>query len=126
MMDAINEAVKQCEQVGLLIIRGDFLWPTGLSEVPVRIPDKDVPESQRELEYIPPEEIDNAIKLVVRYAIGISSESLLNETARVFGYNHLGNNIKDKLFEEYTKMLKEGKLVVKDNVVTAPPDNAVP
>jgi len=120
IIDAVKEAVWLCRRRGLLHVKGSFLWPPELKDVPVRIPVVELPESMREIEYIPPEEIESAMKLIVKHAIGISVESLITETARVFGFHHTGANIKDRLLEVYETLSQESKLVCKNDIVTLP------
>ena len=83
IVDAIKEAVRLCQKEGTLRRQGKFLWPPQVTEVPVRVPVEDVPESFRDIEHIPPEEIKGAMILIIRHAVGISVESLLIETARI-------------------------------------------
>ncbi|MDQ1280943.1 MAG: hypothetical protein QG670_2206 [Thermoproteota archaeon] len=120
--EAFRETVRFCRENGVLQERGDFLWPIGLEEdkMPIRTPVEDVPDSMRKLEYIPPQEIENAMKLIVHYAIGISVDSLITETAKVFGYNRVSDSNKERFLEVYKPMIQEGKLVVTNNTVTIP------
>ena len=43
-----------------------------------------VPESKRKPDYIAPEEVASAMIMVAQYALGISDDSLIAETAKVF------------------------------------------
>jgi len=70
-----------------VVLKGKFLWPPDKMEIPIRTPAVGIPESTRPPEYIPPEEIENAMKTITQYAVGISPESLINETAKVFGWS---------------------------------------
>ncbi len=99
-------------------MKGKFLWSPSPIEVPVRVPVPGVPESIRPPEYIPPEEIDNAMKLITQYAVEISPETLINETAKVFGFDRAGEKIKQHFTESFKRMLREKKLVFTNNVVT--------
>jgi hypothetical protein len=84
----------------------------------VRVPVPSAPESKRILEYIPPEEIENAIKLIAQYALGISVESLIDETAKVFGFSPGGEKSRKRIYEIYRRLLWEKKLRCTDDVVT--------
>lgn len=108
IVDAIREAVSLCQKEGSLRRRGKFLWPPDLTEVSVRVPDPNIPESLREIEHIPPEEIQGAIFLIVRHTVGIIYESLLVETARLFGFDRTGSNIRSKLIKVLEKMESDG------------------
>ena len=78
--------------------------------MPVRTPVPSIPDSMRLPEHIPPEEIENAMKLIVQYALSISAESLIVETGRVFGFSHAGEKVRERIREIYKKMLRERKL----------------
>ena len=106
--DAIREAVNGCQKERSLRRKGKFLWPPELAEVSVRVPDPKCPESLREIEHIPPEEIQGAMLLIVRHTVGITLESLLVETARLFGFERTGPNIRNLLVKVLEKMLNEG------------------
>jgi hypothetical protein len=84
----------------------------------VRLPVPSVPESKRILEHIPPEEIENAIKLIAQYALGINVESLIVETAKVFGFSPGGEKSRKRIYDIYRRLLWEKKLRCTDDVVT--------
>jgi hypothetical protein len=117
--NAVSESLDPLLKDHRIMMKGKFLWPTERVEVPVRIPVPGVPESFRPPEHIPPEEIENAMKQIAQYALGISPESLITETARVFGFTHAGEKIKEPIRETYQKMLREKKLIVTNDTVTA-------
>ncbi len=79
-----------------------------------------VPESKRKPEYIAPEEVESAMMMVAQYALGISDDSLIAETAKVFGINHSGEVAKSVFSEVLKRLVRERKLVRKDDgVITA-------
>ncbi len=118
VVQAVREALNLLLQNRKIDIKGHFLWPIELQEVPVRVPVSNVPESKRILAHIPPEEIENAIKLVAQYALGISAESLIVETAKVFGFSHGGEKSRERIYEIYKRLLWEKKLVCTNDIVT--------
>jgi hypothetical protein len=98
-------------------VKGEFLWPSDLVDVPVRVPVPSIQESFRLPEHIPTEEIENAMKLIAQYALSISEESLITETARVFGFIHAGEKIRERIRNVYNKMLRERKLTNTEGAV---------
>jgi hypothetical protein len=58
--------------------------------------------------------------LVAKYALSISTESLIAETARVFGFVHATEKTKKRFREIYEKMLRERKLILTNSMVTVP------
>ncbi len=118
VVDAIKEVVRLCQKEGNLRIEGEFLWPPQVTEVLVRVPTQGVPESLRAIEHIPPEEIRGAMILIIRQAVGISVESLLIETARIFGFNRTGDNIRKELIKVFKELQEEGIIVQNGSFVT--------
>ena len=108
IIDAMAEAVRLCERMSLLEKRGDFLWPIGLNDIPVRVPVSDLQETYRDVAHIPPEEIQACMLLIIRHAVGIGVDSLIKETANVFGFNRTGNRIRDRLLKECEALQQKG------------------
>jgi hypothetical protein len=118
IVQAVREALNLLLRDRKVVIKGHFLWPTDLQEVSVRLPVPSVPESKRIIGHIPPEEIENAIILIAQYALGISAESLIVETAKVFGFSHGGEKSRKRIYEIYKRLLWEKKLRCTNDVVT--------
>ena len=117
---AVKEALNNLIRMQKVVIKGSFLWPTGLKETPIRVPMQGVPESKRKPDYIAPEEVESAMTMVAQYALGISDDSLIAETAKVFGINHSGDEAKEVFSEVLKRLVRERKLVCNDDgVVTA-------
>jgi hypothetical protein len=116
---AVKEALNNLIRMQKVVIKGSFLWPFGLSETPIRVPLQGIPESKRKPNYIAPEEVESAMTIVAQYALGISDDSLIAETAKVFGINHSGDEAKEAFSEVLKRLVRERKLVCKDGVVTA-------
>ncbi|MCW4003944.1 MAG: DUF3320 domain-containing protein [Candidatus Bathyarchaeota archaeon] len=117
---AVKEALNNLIREQKVVIKGRFLWPPQLKETPIRVPIQGVPESKRKAQYIPPEEIEATMKIIAQYALGISDDSLINETAKVFGINHSGSEAKEVFSEVLKRLIRERKLVCKDDgVITA-------
>ena len=116
---AVKEALNNLLREQKVVIKGSFLWPLELKQTPIRVPIQGIPESKRKAEYIAPEEVESAMQLVAQYALGISEDSLISETAKVFGLNHSGKDAKVVFSEILKRLVRDRKLVYKDNVVTA-------
>ncbi|MEM2107882.1 MAG: DUF3320 domain-containing protein [Candidatus Bathyarchaeia archaeon] len=120
VVQAVREALNLLLLDGKVVVKGYFLWPLNMQNVPVRVPATEIPESKRALEHIPPEEIANAMLLVVQYALSISVDSLIVETAKVFGFNLVTEKSHRRLYEIYQRLLLEKKIVCINNVVMLP------
>ena len=118
---AVKEALNNLIRKRKVTIKGSFLWPIGLKKIPIRVPVQGIPESKRKAQYIPPEEVEAAMKYVAQYAMGISDNSMITETARLFGLNHFpGEDAKQVFTEILKRLIRERKLVCRDDgVITA-------
>ncbi len=58
------------------------------------------------------------MRLIAQYALGISVESLIAETAKVFGLSLGSEKCKERIYEIYKRLLLEKKLRCVNNVVT--------
>ncbi|HKZ88591.1 MAG TPA: DUF3320 domain-containing protein, partial [Candidatus Bathyarchaeia archaeon] len=120
VVHAVREALDLLIKDYRLTVKGEFLWPNELIEIPVRIPFPGIPESNRLPAHIAPEEIENAMRQIAQYALSISVESLIAETARVFGFTHAGEKTKARMRGVYEKMVRERKLISNNGVVSVP------
>jgi very-short-patch-repair endonuclease len=77
---------------GWVIKKGDFLWPTDLTDALVRSRAGDCPVTDPEM--IPPEELEAAIMLVVRRQYGIKFEYAVEAAARLFGFARTGSKLR--------------------------------
>lgn len=119
---AIQDAISTNKQSELLICKGEFLWlySSDSESNVIRSPNNTDPDSLREIKHIPPEEIHNAMLLIVRHAVGISLESLISETARLFGFNRVGVQIRERLLAE-SKLLQHRKVIeISSGLVSLP------
>lgn len=82
-------------------------------DIKVRIPNpKD--DYIRPISYICDDELALAMKTIVKYSFGITSEDLFIITAREFGFKRTGDNISCLLHEVYEKMLRNKEIFVID------------
>lgn len=97
-------------------IEEDFIYSSN-KNVLVRIPVSNAPEIFRTIEYIPPDEIYSAMLLIAKNSFGISIESLIDATARLFKLKRLNINDKQKLLGIYNRAIKDGKLICKEGKI---------
>jgi hypothetical protein len=105
---AVEEAAADCEGKGQLRRQGEFLHPAGEREPAVRVPDPKNRETERAIEHIAPEEVQAAMRLLIRQGGGLGEEALLAQTARLFGFAKLGDNLRQRLQESLEELQKQG------------------
>jgi hypothetical protein len=92
--NAGRQAISQASRRGGLQIRGEFLWRPGQTLTAVRIPDPYDERTRRDIDDIPPEEIDLAIARLDEASAGSDDEQLLTQVARVLGFDRTGGRIR--------------------------------
>lgn len=118
IVHAVREALNILLVNHRVIVKASFLWPPELKDVQVRVPVSGVQESKRKPEHIPPEEIEEAMKTIAQYALGISAESLTSETAKFFGFSRAGEKSRKRFSDIYKRLLWEKKLICINDLVT--------
>ncbi|MCD8020647.1 MAG: AAA domain-containing protein, partial [Clostridiales bacterium] len=108
----VNDCMNKCmsEQV---IQKNNFIYLKNAGEIRARAQSGE----ERPMEYICPEEIQDAMRSIVTFAYGIEKEALLMETARVFGFTRRGTKIADILTDNLEELLKKGELKLSDGKV---------
>jgi hypothetical protein len=81
--DYLDEAIAHADRNRNLLVKGNFLWPVGMTVPPLRIHVDG--QDPRPIVDIPPEEIELAIRECVNSAVGITVDDLVRETCRLFG-----------------------------------------
>ena len=113
--EAYFDEVKKLDKK--IRIRGDYLWRKGDDRVSIRAPDKDKPNSDRLIQYIPFEEACKAMLLIANHSMGLSEQSLINETAHLLGFKRISSKIRQALSEVYEKAVEHGKLFEENGLV---------
>jgi len=106
----VGEAIQIAEWKKLVRRQGRFLWSTDDQEVVPRglAPDGTV----REIGHISEEEIQQAMTLLVERAFSLSGDELIGRTARLFGYQRTGADIKLRLEEMLEAAVRAGQFAV--------------
>jgi hypothetical protein len=97
VVSAGRQAVSQAGRRKAVEVRGEFLWRPHQALTLVRIPDPKDPATRRDIDDIPPEEIDLAIARLRESTVGMPDEQLLVQTARVLGFDRTGERIRSVL-----------------------------
>jgi len=107
LRSAMHEAVNSRRAV---VLREDFLWLADQSQVMVR-DRSDLDSAEKKIEWVPPEEIDEAISRVAWLGLGMSEEDVTREAAKVLGFKRVGPKVSSQIKRVVDKMLRSGKLV---------------
>lgn len=67
-------------------------------------------EYRRDAADLPPEEVANAILYVLQQHVRLREEEVIRETARLFGYQRTGSNIRERLFTVLNELRHQGRV----------------
>jgi hypothetical protein len=116
----ISQIEAACRK-GRLRRRGQFVWSQAKNGVTPRRP---APGAKlREIDHVPPEELEAAALLVVRLSRGITETELAAEAARVLGYSRISDHIRTATLTVVRKLTGEGALELRGDqlLIPAPP-----
>ena len=97
-----------------------FFWDEGQdpnSYIYYRVAGKG--QLRREAEDIPPEEISNAVHKILTDQISLSYEDLIRKTARVFGFERLGDGVRASVIRGIDKAVSRGYAIMEGDRVSA-------
>lgn len=106
----VRRTIDDCINRRLLseiTVSGDFLYLKG-APIVARAPKNN--EEPRSIEYIAPEELQDAMREILTIAYGLTPKDLISETARQLGYARTGPRINAVLEDNYRAMLARGKI----------------
>jgi len=93
-----EERVRDILSVLPVTEKSGYVWKNGEEDYELfRIPDED--GEKRSMDEIPPEEIANAVRYILKNQLGMTRADLIRETAHIFGYSRMGGVI-EKAAEE--------------------------
>lgn len=81
----------------------------------VRVPSGE--QGKRQIKYICQEELCGAMLVVVKRSIGILRHDIFVETAHIFGFNRMGQNIEDAMEKAYEELVEIAMLIETDGKV---------
>jgi hypothetical protein len=91
----VDEGIAYATRRGRIRRDGSFLWPVRDVEV---VPRGATPYgTPRDFTHVPDEEIARAISMILDAALSLSTEELAVQTARVFGYQRTGTDIRTRI-----------------------------
>ena len=111
--DVVEELVRR----GVLVVRDGFLWPMRSINLKVRTPIEGIGETYRPMHHIPQDELVAAMRIIASHTIGLGADSLMRETARLFGFKRMGENVRARLALALEATLRDGILVLENGKI---------
>jgi very-short-patch-repair endonuclease len=106
VVEAGRKAIQRAVSRNIAERRGSFLWLPAQELEFVRTPDPYQPETRREIEQIPPEEIDLALAKLREASGAQDDEQLVIQVARVLGFDRTGARIQ-KVLKQRLRSLRD-------------------
>ncbi len=82
--EAFEKAIHEAVTHHGVESRGDFLWPTGVTEAPLR-DRSELPAAARKVEFVSPEEWARAVAILIACSLGATPDELAPAVAKVLG-----------------------------------------
>ena len=79
-------------------------------------------DADRSIDHIADAELDEVVLLITRKTFGAAKPDLVRETARQFGYRRTGRDIKGRLDERIERLLEDGRLSPRGDMLVASDD----
>jgi hypothetical protein len=103
----LTQALDQAQDEKKVIVKGDFLWSPVMETAAVRDRSK-LPSAYKKLSLIAPEEVHEAIRLVVGGAISITEEETIPLVAKLLGFSRVTDEMRQQLSEAVGKTIQTG------------------
>lgn len=112
---AVDDMVLTLSRQGLCERHGPFIWVG--NDFDIRISPETDDLSRRPIEYIPPEELTEAVYRLLQDAHASTPEELLTRVGRLFGFKRMGAKIQVALDEALARLEEDGHVTRDANQV---------
>ncbi|MEX2411371.1 MAG: DUF3320 domain-containing protein [Candidatus Paceibacterota bacterium] len=113
----ITDAIRKVEEMGKIKSKDDFIYRTD-QEIVIR-DRSSLDNDYRKIEYIPSQEIQKAIKILVEKSYGSDKESLIKEVGSLFGYSRVTQNIYDVILREVLILREDEEIRIDGDIINS-------
>ena len=111
----LDWAIGNAERKGMIVRKSDFLWSTGMN-VPV-VRDRGSVQGKR-IEMVAPEEIAQALRMIVKHSYGVDRKEAAMEAARLLGFRSVSKNRGKQTLKVLENLIESGEFVATGTQVT--------
>ena len=115
----ITHAINYAGKNQSIVKTGKFLWLAGTKH-PIPIRNRSAIPKSMKINLISPEEIAEAIRLVVKHSYGIDMESAAKEAASLLGFKRVTRETRSNIDSVIEKLVSNGILECNDEHLTLP------
>ena len=105
----LDSAILYAARQDKVVRRGDFLWVRGMRRPAVRSRDA-LPPSQKKIELVSPEEVAEAVKIIVKRSYRIGRTEAAAEAGRLLGFKSVSSNIRAQIDRVIETLIGNGDL----------------
>jgi transcription elongation GreA/GreB family factor/very-short-patch-repair endonuclease len=102
--------LERLRQEGRIRMVGDFIWTAAGDLEHVRTPEPGLPDAERRIDHVPPQELDVAMAHVAAEAVAATADQLTESVARLFGWKRRGPDISAALAASVQRLVAAGRL----------------
>jgi hypothetical protein len=118
IQSTLDLAVEAAVRGGSVRREGEFLWPSGMTDPPVR--DRgSLPAPSRRIELIAPEELARAVEQVVADAFGLEPAAIPAATCRLLGFGRSSDEMRRRVDEVVQDLVARKRLELRGDHVIA-------
>jgi hypothetical protein len=113
-----------CEANRMIKCKGNFLWSMDMKRPRVR--SRDSEDVSKNIKFISPEEIGEASFMVLKKEYSMPKKELINQTAKLLGFNRTTENIDEYIWRSIHSYIKDCKILEKNGRLTFNNDDEKP
>ena len=115
----LDKAIGEAAWAKRIVRKGDFLWNADRSRKRVTVRDRtNLPE--KKIEVVAPEEIAEAVKMVVERSYGIEDAEAVAAAGRLLGFKSVTNSVRASIDTVVADLVRRDELVVDGDQLTMP------
>ncbi len=116
----VQEAIAHCSTRGLFKVNGDFLYDSGTTRVSVR--DRSAfASADRKIEWVAPEEIDQALLESIRLGFSLSVEAAVTSAIDMLGFGRATKKISSVVNDRLSVLIKTQRAIMAEEMLTLVP-----
>lgn len=113
----VDEAVKDCHRRAVAVVRGDFIYPPGNEPIQIRDRSK-LNSSERNIDLVPPEEIDLALQESIRMGFSMPMDAAAPTVLSLLGFSRATQRIAKVVEERLEQLVKVNILHCENDILT--------
>ena len=113
----LEQAIDDVMQAKEIACKGEFLWKPRSSRRRPKVRDRtDLPGKR--IEWVSPEEVAHAVRMVVGHSYGIDRVEAAAETGKLLGFSNATKSVRAPIDKAIAELIHNGELVADDNHLT--------